>query len=902
MSSSQCWQRKPLNLAFLILIITILSHDRGCYGADTILATKKSLPLRITKPQPTPEQQQTKLATKLTSTLPPTTNAVSSSSTDGDDEDGRIASLISSTTEGSLNDGTTAAGGGSLVPEICLNGLQLTISNPEEDPIIQRQHEFVQIIEGDVMLSVLTKDPDSVLFVINRINQANLIKADFEIGIRAIKIENEASTENLLLQEVQYLQQCTQYSMGIFMDFDLYKHLESTIKDLEYNIWPIAGTRGHIFPKVAHLLHQMPWGEKIASVEIVTENLEMYNDFMEAARQEHMCLMHFKSDENVYILFGNKMANHFKENGTIFSVPTERTDEEFLAELPNRAFVLMENEIELRTTDQLDPTPTSLDESLIGKSVVPSRILAFASPIVDLMHWLRGSLAKHCKREEQLYVLESCFNFLNFIEDWRTSEYRQSHETGELLGLLLMRKLASSMNFQMYQKKLQTLDIITGESRMELREIASQNFVTNVTTYYHYNRDNHTSLELKTKFGQVFNCQYSAGNNRRYPFLFDGESVMFWRIKMDTWVATGLTAAILGLIATLAILVFIVVRISVGDVFEGNPATSILLLLSLILVFCSFVPFSMEYVGEQRNSHVTFEDAQTLNTLCAVRVFVMTLVYCFVFSLLLCRAIMLASIGSEGGFLSHVNGYIQAVICAFSVCVQVGMSVQLLVVMHVASEAVSCENIYYGRWLWGLLSYDLLLLCCVAGLIPSIYRSQRNYREGILIVIGAVLILIIWAAWIGLSLFGDEWRDAAIPLGLQASGWAVLVGILIPRSFLIVRGIERSDIAQALPSLTSLAFAQNNQYSSEQSVYECVNPAMRHCSQEEMNHQSPSEIPTLPLRGGGPRRQQFFANLRQANANINPPRPPPARPHHSPSRSSVSSLPPSPDNSKITRF
>lgn len=475
----------------------------------------------------------------------------------------------------------------------------------------------------------------------------------------------------------------------------------------------------------------------------------------------------------------------------------------------------MEHEIELRTTE-LDPLPSALDEVLVGKSVLPSRVLAFANPVVDLMNWLRGSLAKHCKRGEDLYVLESCFNFLNFIEDWRTTEYRHPHEIGELLALLHMRKMSTAMTFQMYQKKLETLDVITGESRMELREIASQNFVTNVTTYYHYNRENHTSLELKTKFGLVFNCQYTPGDNRRHPFLFDGESVMFWRIKMDTWVATGLTAAILGLIATLAILVFIVVRISLGDVFEGNPVTSILLLLSLILVFCSFVPFSMEYVGEQRNSHVTFEDVHTLNTLCAVRVFMVTLVYCFVFSLLLCRAVMLASIGSEGGFLSHVNGYIQAVICAFSVCVQIGMSVQLLVVMHMASESVSCENIYYGRWLWGLLAYDFLLLCCLVSLVPFIYRSQRNYREGILIVIGAVLLLIIWTVWIVLSLFGDEWRDAAIPLGLQASGWAVLVGILIPRSFLIVRGIERSDIAQALPSLTSLAFAQNNQYSSEQ--------------------------------------------------------------------------------------
>ncbi|KAH8277029.1 hypothetical protein KR026_004124, partial [Drosophila bipectinata] len=877
----------------LCLIFTLF-----CHGAEVTSPTKKSVPLRITKPQPTSQQAKPSSITTRT----PTT-AASSTTEDGgsSSSDGLLAPLISSTTEENGSSSGSSAPTASLVPEICLNGLQMTVNSADEGTVIRKQEEFVQIIEGDVMLSVLTKDPISALFVINRVNQANIIMADFEIGTRAIHIENSSLAENILLQEVQYLQQCTTYAMGIFMDFELYKQLESVIKDLEYNIWPIPGTRAHLFPKVAHLLHQMPWGEKIASVEIATETLEMYNDFMDAARQEHMCLMHFKSEENVYILFGNKVASHFKENGTIFAVPTDRTDDEFLAELPNRAFILMENEIDLGTTVELDPSPTTLDEVLIGKSVVPSKVLSFAGSIIDLMNWLRGSLAKHCKRDEQLYVLESCFNFLNFIEDWRTSEFRQMHEIPEILALLAMRKLGTAMNFQMYQKKVLTLDKITGESRTELREIASQNFVTNVTTYYHYNRDNGTSLELKTKFGQVFNCQYSAGDNRRYPFLFDGESVMFWRIKMDTWVATGLTAAILGLIATLAILVFIVVRISLGDVFEGNPATSILLLLSLILVFCSFVPFSIEYVGEQRNSHVTFEDAQTLNTLCAVRVFIMTLVYCFVFSLLLCRAIMLASIGSEGGFLSHVNGYIQAVICAFSVIVQVGMSVQLLVVMHVASEAVSCENIYYGRWLWGLVAYDFVLLCLVGALIPSIYRSQRNYREGILIVIGAVLIMVIWVAWIVLSLFGDEWRDAAIPLGLQASGWAVLVGILIPRTFLIVRGIERSDIAQALPSLTSLAFAQNNQYSSEQSVYECVNPAMRHCSQEEVNHQSPSEIPTLPLRGGGPRRQQFFANLRQANANINPQRPPP-RPHQSPSRSSVSSLPPSPENNKITRF
>lgn len=48
--------------------------------------------------------------------------------------------------------------------------------------MVRKQPELVQIIEGDVMLSVLTSDPVSALFVINRVNQANLISADFEVG------------------------------------------------------------------------------------------------------------------------------------------------------------------------------------------------------------------------------------------------------------------------------------------------------------------------------------------------------------------------------------------------------------------------------------------------------------------------------------------------------------------------------------------------------------------------------------------------------------------------------------------------------------------------------------------------------------------------------------------------
>lgn len=149
--------------------------------------------------------------------------------------------------------------------------------------------------------------------------------------MRAIQLDGEQSAQNILLQEIQYQQQCLTHSLGIFIDYDYFKVMAEFIKELEYRVWPIPSVREDIFPKVAHLLYQMPWGDQIASVEILSETLQIYNDFTDAVRREHMCLMHFKSDNNVYILFGNKMATNFKENGTIFAVPTERTDRGFIA-------------------------------------------------------------------------------------------------------------------------------------------------------------------------------------------------------------------------------------------------------------------------------------------------------------------------------------------------------------------------------------------------------------------------------------------------------------------------------------------------------------------------------------------------------------------------------------------
>lgn len=86
--------------------------------------------------------------------------------------------LISSTTEAS-----DASDPNTNVSNICSEGIKSIFSNSEDEkPIVKTEREIVQVLQGEVMLSILTTDPVSAMFVINRLNVANLLEADFEIG------------------------------------------------------------------------------------------------------------------------------------------------------------------------------------------------------------------------------------------------------------------------------------------------------------------------------------------------------------------------------------------------------------------------------------------------------------------------------------------------------------------------------------------------------------------------------------------------------------------------------------------------------------------------------------------------------------------------------------------------
>lgn len=604
--------------------------------------------------------------------------------------------------------------------------------------------------------------------------------------------------------------------------------------------------------KVAHLLNELPLPahRRNASVELRTDSLNRTAEFQGIFKSENLCFKTSSSADKILVYVGNAEylnAHHFTVNESLVIVPLSMKNlimsgklrkmifrnisiiNFFLfLDIPNHSFVAFESEID-----------SSHLKNFANASTTPSEFIKIASTFLEICKSVNNAIWKNCNKTCHMINLANSeiFNDLHVPENISTDNVKK------MLKLLQLESLENYLTYNLFEKFTSNANETSHSS--ELKKIATTNFITNVTTVYMSDVQEMISLGslIQCKIPLVTNLSNHNGSyhhhhnvdsfelDEKFPpeinnfdFDMDGEvtEVYNWQIRSELWVAIGLTVSTLGILLCMAILTFIIVRICMEDVLEGNPIGSVVMLIALITQFASFFPFTIEYAGFRHDPQSSNEAVEVLNSMCIIKIFVVSVCYCFTFSLLLSRAIMLASIGSEGGFLSHVNGYIQSIICIFSFLVQLGLSTQLLIMMHAHQRHVTCESVYYGNWFWAIIGYDAMLLLILVLLSPFIFRSQRNYQEGILIVVTSVLCLVCWIIWIPLSMIDNNFREMMVPLGVQATGWIILGSLMVPRCFLIVRSIARSDFTQALPSLTSLAFAQANQFISEPVIHALI--------------------------------------------------------------------------------
>ncbi|XP_055546100.1 protein bride of sevenless [Wyeomyia smithii] len=708
-------------------------------------------------------------------------------------------------------------------------------------------------LEGDYMVSLITNNDDfgAILFIVDRINDLQLIKENGTLGLRIMFVRNTSDARQRLQDEVEYCKKCSRQSIGIFIVPSLWPFLQPFVGSMDFNIFLFPASDDLLYAMAAHLLYELPWSNPNSSVAVRSESTDHSNKFVAMCRLQQLCFENFPSDHTIFIVLGLTPSISFATNGTLIVILSGQ-DRLFVSDLPDGSYMIAENDINLSAFENQLELVTN---HRYGTKLLASELFSSASvflKIVDLLNSFNPT--------NENDSLVAGVNFGAILRNW---QYYDKIPMQSIVTALKLDNITHLMTFEMRQK-------FNPGGILNLKSIASSNLITNVTTVHKSNDIDYHPSKTK-KLGTIFYCtkefesRHPEFANPQKPIYYGKEyAEMYWQIKQEPWVAAGLTVSSLGILFCLAILIFIIVRICLDDVMEGNPLSSMLLLVSLIFQFASFLPFCLEYTGYIPEFLHRADNFNTWNTLCVVKLFLVSVCYCFTFSILLCRSIMLASIGSEGGFLSHVNGYLQSVICVFSALVQLGLSSQLAIVFHANTRNISCNDIYFGNWFWGIIAYDGVLLAALVILSPYVFKSQRNYREGLLLVTGSILCLIIWSTWIPLSMFGYEWREAAVSLGLVATATAILVGVMVPRCFLMVRSISRADLVQALPSLTSLAFNHANQCMSDQSVYECVNPAMRQqrsvTAETFLEHDmedpymATREIPTLPLRGN--RRSQ----------------------------------------------
>lgn len=148
-------------------------------------------------------------------------------------------------------------------------------------------------------------------------------------------------------------------------------------------------------------------------------------------------------------------------------------------------------------------------------------------------------------------------------------------------------------------------------------------------------------------------------------------------------------------------------------------------------------------------------------------------------------------------------------------CVQVGVGTTQWVANNKESEnefdvsnEIQCKfNENYLLY----LTYVKLLLFLQLLVSPFAATSKRNNREGLNCFIVTLCLVAIWCSWVTVYVtFGVEMKVKSICIGIVTSASVVLIGIIIPKSYLMLEQYNDTNMIMSgsrdFQSNMSLAF------------------------------------------------------------------------------------------------
>jgi len=341
-------------------------------------------------------------------------------------------------------------------------------------------------------------------------------------------------------------------------------------------------------------------------------------------------------------------------------------------------------------------------------------------------------------------------------------------------------------------------------------------------------------------------CEWCTCQNGEWQ---EGEAA--WR--REAWVTAMATAAGVGTLASLAVLVFLLAQC--GQVLEGSQATTYALLGATVLLFASVGPYCLR-PGE---------------LMCQLRSIVPPAVFTLLLAITLARALLLATADSDG-LPGHASGGLQLVITLLLLAVEAALLVQggllrrepYLEELKLGRAGISVCGESGWPWLARML-WPAVLLALQTLLSPWTWASRRNYREGLLLSLASIAITCLAAAWVAIyvlcaELWGNHWEDIAVCGGMVSTAATVLLVVFIPKVYLMTVWGAGREVSLQLPATATstlhtdtINFIRGQDYlykqqlsAADRELYENM-PGNRRGLTEAVNKQSLPSNSQLPL-------------------------------------------------------
>lgn len=420
------------------------------------------------------------------------------------------------------------------------------------------------------------------------------------------------------------------------------------------------------------------------------------------------------------------------------------------------------------------PSQIPLTDSKEKVNLIPiNLIFELSQPILSYTEFLITFLKIHCNDTQKLKCL------LNKRMQFSSSDSQYSDEM--ILKILKIEPLRNNFLFEVYRVENESDEFfkLGYDFKQPLKKMFTYNiFDDNLINLYDYSNTNISSkiCEEDLKLCKI-NCLNFWEMKQKINIIFD-HSVEF---RSEPFILVFIAISAVGILINIIITTFLFICICRKDVLEGNPATTLFLLFSVLLIYSSVLPFAIK--AQEDNE----------NVLCLLKSLWTSLSLCCAFSLILARCILLATVSKEIAYMSHIPGSVQSFMTLFIFGIQAALSLQVI---------SDCQSVFAGSNYIYFMSYNVLILIMILCLCPMVFKSQRNYKEGKYFFISVVLIVFCWCFWISCyKVLNETWRDFLICFATVSTA-SILQGIiLVSRTYLMMVSSVRHKMRNSLPNV-----------------------------------------------------------------------------------------------------